>query len=92
MILGLHDSGWDPLDPAGARGLWAQLASHFRCRPGTFNLQPHNPAGCSSCFCFGHSKVCRAAAQFRLHHILSDFCQGKKSPAAAPAGSAPSPG
>ncbi|XP_015449611.1 laminin subunit gamma-3 [Pteropus alecto] len=47
-----------------------------RCRPGTFNLQPHNPAGCSSCFCFGHSKVCGAATQFRVHHILSDFCQG----------------
>ncbi|XP_019494053.1 PREDICTED: laminin subunit gamma-3 [Hipposideros armiger] len=47
-----------------------------RCRPGTFNLQPHNPAGCSSCFCHGHSKVCAAAAQFRAHHILSDFRQG----------------
>lgn len=49
-----------------------------RCRPGAFNLQPHNPAGCSSCFCYGHSKVCVAAAQFREHHILSDFRQGKK--------------
>ncbi|ELR51295.1 Laminin subunit gamma-3, partial [Bos mutus] len=47
-----------------------------RCRPGAFNLQPHNPAGCSSCFCYGHSKVCVAAAQFREHHILSDFHQG----------------
>ncbi|XP_044782389.2 laminin subunit gamma-3 isoform X3 [Bubalus bubalis] len=47
-----------------------------RCRPGAFNLQPHNPAGCSSCFCYGHSKVCAAAAQFREHHILSDFRQG----------------
>uniref|UniRef100_M3YMH7 Laminin subunit gamma-3 n=1 Tax=Mustela putorius furo TaxID=9669 RepID=M3YMH7_MUSPF len=47
-----------------------------RCRPGTFSLQPHNPAGCTSCFCFGHSKVCAAAAQFREHHILSDLRQG----------------
>ncbi|XP_004375822.1 laminin subunit gamma-3 [Trichechus manatus latirostris] len=47
-----------------------------RCRPGTFNLQPHNPAGCSSCFCYSHSKVCAVAAQFREHHILSDFHQG----------------
>ncbi|XP_077003316.1 laminin subunit gamma-3 [Tamandua tetradactyla] len=47
-----------------------------RCRPGTFHLQLRNPAGCSSCFCYGHSKVCAAAAQFREHHILSDFRQG----------------
>ncbi|XP_075415206.1 laminin subunit gamma-3 [Tenrec ecaudatus] len=47
-----------------------------RCRPGTFNLQSYNPAGCSSCFCYGHSKVCTASAQFREHHILSDFHQG----------------
>uniref|UniRef100_A0A8C5YDM1 Laminin subunit gamma-3 n=1 Tax=Microcebus murinus TaxID=30608 RepID=A0A8C5YDM1_MICMU len=47
-----------------------------RCRPGTFNLQSHNPAGCSSCFCYGHSKACAAAAQFQVHHIRSDFRQG----------------
>lgn len=47
-----------------------------RCRPGTFNLQPHSSAGCTSCFCYGHSKVCAAAAQFRVHHIRSDFRQG----------------
>ncbi|XP_003512944.1 laminin subunit gamma-3 isoform X1, partial [Cricetulus griseus] len=47
-----------------------------RCRPGTFNLQPHNPAGCSSCFCYGHSKVCAPAAGFQAHHILSDFHHG----------------
>ncbi|XP_022356069.1 laminin subunit gamma-3-like, partial [Enhydra lutris kenyoni] len=47
-----------------------------RCRPGTFSLQRNNPAGCSSCFCFGHSKVCAAAAQFREHHILSNLRQG----------------
>ncbi|XP_045144456.1 laminin subunit gamma-3 [Echinops telfairi] len=47
-----------------------------RCRPGTFNLQSYNPAGCSSCFCYGHSKVCTASSQFREHHILADFHQG----------------
>ena len=66
--------------------------SHFRCRPGTFNLQPHNPAGCSSCFCYGHSKVCTAAAGFRVHGILSDFRQGKESPRSHPQGVSPSPG
>ncbi|KAM6182134.1 laminin subunit gamma-3 [Erethizon dorsatum] len=47
-----------------------------RCRPGTFNLQPHNPVGCSSCFCYGHSKVCMAAGGFQVHHILSSVRQG----------------
>nr|AAF08983.1 laminin 12 gamma 3 chain [Mus musculus] len=47
-----------------------------RCRPGTFNLQPHNPVGCSSCFCYGHSKVCSPAAGFQEHHIRSDFRHG----------------
>nr|XP_015857477.1 laminin subunit gamma-3 [Peromyscus maniculatus bairdii] len=47
-----------------------------RCRPGAFNLQPHNPSGCSSCFCYGHSKVCAPAAGFQAHHILSDFRHG----------------
>ncbi|ELV12685.1 Laminin subunit gamma-3 [Tupaia chinensis] len=48
-----------------------------RCRPGTFTLQPHNPTGCSSCFCYGHSRVCAAAAHFREHHVYSDFHQEK---------------
>uniref|UniRef100_A0A8C9A0M5 Laminin subunit gamma-3 n=1 Tax=Prolemur simus TaxID=1328070 RepID=A0A8C9A0M5_PROSS len=47
-----------------------------RCRPGTFNLQSHNPAGCSSCFCYGHSKACVASTQFQVYHICSDFHQG----------------
>ncbi|TEA29632.1 hypothetical protein DBR06_SOUSAS510221 [Sousa chinensis] len=47
-----------------------------RCRPGTFSLQSHSPAGCSSCFCYGHSRACAAAAHFREHHILSDFRRG----------------
>ncbi|KAG7488691.1 hypothetical protein MATL_G00037040, partial [Megalops atlanticus] len=28
------------------------------CRQGTFGLAAHNPAGCSSCFCFGVSSDC----------------------------------
>lgn len=66
--------------------------SHFRCRPGTFNMQLHNPAGCSSCFCHGHSKVCATAAGFRVHRILSDFRRGKRSPRGHPRGVSPSRG
>ncbi|MBZ3888248.1 Laminin subunit gamma-3 [Sciurus carolinensis] len=47
-----------------------------RCRPGTFNLQPHNPVGCSSCFCYGHSKVCGTTAGFQELRVLSNFRQG----------------
>ncbi|KAJ6651992.1 hypothetical protein lerEdw1_015849 [Lerista edwardsae] len=47
-----------------------------RCQPGAFNLQPHNPVGCSSCFCYGHSTVCTAASGYEVHHITSDFGQG----------------
>uniref|UniRef100_A0A8C0GGQ0 Laminin subunit gamma-3 n=1 Tax=Chelonoidis abingdonii TaxID=106734 RepID=A0A8C0GGQ0_CHEAB len=49
-----------------------------RCQPGSFNLQPHNPAGCTSCFCYGHSTVCTAATQYEVHHIRSDFSQGTR--------------
>ncbi|KAL8174641.1 UNVERIFIED_CONTAM: hypothetical protein K2H54_050377, partial [Gekko kuhli] len=47
-----------------------------RCQPGNFNLQPHNPAGCTSCFCFGHSRACTVAPGYEVHTIVSDFSQG----------------
>nr|XP_056716167.1 laminin subunit gamma-3 [Euleptes europaea] len=47
-----------------------------RCQPGTFNLQPHNPSGCTSCFCFGHSRACEVAPGYEVHHVTSDFSQG----------------
>ncbi|XP_060107379.1 laminin subunit gamma-3 [Heteronotia binoei] len=46
-----------------------------RCQPGYFNLQPHNPAGCTSCFCFGHSRACTVAPGYEVHHVISDFSQ-----------------
>ncbi|XP_074149992.1 laminin subunit gamma-3 [Sminthopsis crassicaudata] len=47
-----------------------------RCQPGTFNLQPHNPSGCTSCFCYGHSMVCAASPHYGIRYIISDFRQG----------------
>ncbi|XP_012876743.1 PREDICTED: laminin subunit gamma-3 [Dipodomys ordii] len=47
-----------------------------RCRPGTFNLQPYNPTGCTPCFCFGHSTVCAVAPGFQTQPVISDFRQG----------------
>lgn len=51
-----------------------------RCQPGWFNLQPHNPAGCTSCFCYGHSTACTAADGYEVTHVRSDFSQGTKPP------------
>uniref|UniRef100_A0A8D0KSP3 Laminin subunit gamma 3 n=1 Tax=Strix occidentalis caurina TaxID=311401 RepID=A0A8D0KSP3_STROC len=51
------------------------------CQPGWFNLQPHNPAGCTSCFCYGHSTACTAADGYEVTHVRSDFSQGTNFPA-----------
>ncbi|NXJ87875.1 LAMC3 protein, partial [Corythaixoides concolor] len=57
-----------------------------RCQPGWFNLQPHNPAGCTSCFCYGHSTACTAADGYEVTHIRSDFSQGLEGWAATAPG------
>ncbi|KAL7980882.1 hypothetical protein Chor_002036 [Crotalus horridus] len=50
-----------------------------KCQPGSFNLQPHNPKGCTSCFCYGHSTVCTTAPGYEPCDIVSDFRQGLDS-------------
>ncbi|XP_066466960.1 laminin subunit gamma-3 [Tiliqua scincoides] len=86
----LSEGGCRPCacDPAGSVGSCdpntgrctckARVEGHQcnRCQPGAFNLQPHNPAGCTSCFCYGHSTACTAAPGYEVHQIISDFTQG----------------
>ncbi|XP_061781861.1 laminin subunit alpha-5 isoform X2 [Nerophis lumbriciformis] len=36
-----------------------------RCRVGTFHLDPTNPKGCTSCFCFGATDRCRSSEKRR---------------------------
>ncbi|NWI11131.1 LAMC3 protein, partial [Crypturellus soui] len=57
-----------------------------RCRPGWFNLQPHNPAGCTSCFCYGHSTACSVAAGYEETQLRATFEQGLEGWAAATPG------
>ncbi|KAJ4926484.1 hypothetical protein JOQ06_008657, partial [Pogonophryne albipinna] len=46
-----------------------------RCRPGFFNLQHVNTAGCQACFCFGHSLACSPSNHYAAVHITSDFLE-----------------
>uniref|UniRef100_A0A8B9UBN4 Laminin subunit gamma 3 n=1 Tax=Anas zonorhyncha TaxID=75864 RepID=A0A8B9UBN4_9AVES len=78
-------------DPAGSVGTCDPNTGHCackerveghlcnRCQPGWFNLQPHNPAGCTSCFCYGHSAVCTAATGYEVTHVRSDFSRGTRT-------------
>ncbi|XP_053940479.1 laminin subunit gamma-3 isoform X2 [Cuculus canorus] len=86
----LSEGGCRPCtcDPAGSVGTCDPNTGHCtckerveghlcnRCQPGWFNLQTQNPAGCTSCFCYGHSTACMAADGYEVTHIRSDFSQG----------------
>ncbi|KAM6047471.1 laminin subunit gamma-3 isoform 1-T1 [Theristicus caerulescens] len=96
----LSEGGCRPCacDPAGSVGTCDPNTGHCtckerveghlcnRCQPGWFNLQPHNPAGCTSCFCYGHSTACTAADGYEVTQVLSDFSQGLEGWAAAAPG------
>lgn len=51
----------------------------YRCKPGFFNLQQVNPAGCQACFCFGHSLACSSSNHYAAVNITSDFIEGTVS-------------
>ncbi|XP_021269242.1 laminin subunit gamma-3 isoform X1 [Numida meleagris] len=92
----LSEGGCRPCacDPAGSVGACDPNTGHCtckerveghlcnRCQPGWFNLQPHNPTGCTSCFCYGHSAVCTAAEGYEVTHIHSNFKEGPEGWAA----------
>ncbi|KAK2535177.1 Lamc3 [Columba livia] len=98
----LSEGGCRPCacDPAGSVGTCDPNTGHCtckerveghlcnRCQPGWFNLQPHNPSGCTSCFCYGHSTACAAADGYEVTHIRSDFSQGLDGWAATAPGTA----
>ncbi|KAM6984916.1 laminin subunit gamma-3 [Aplochiton taeniatus] len=46
-----------------------------RCKPGFFDLQQENPAGCQTCFCFGHSVACSSSNNHAAIDITSDFTE-----------------
>ncbi|XP_035996258.1 laminin subunit gamma-3 [Fundulus heteroclitus] len=46
-----------------------------RCKPGFFNMQREHPAGCQSCFCFGHSLACYSSSHYGAIDITSDFIE-----------------
>ncbi|XP_010131481.1 PREDICTED: laminin subunit alpha-3, partial [Buceros rhinoceros silvestris] len=39
------------------------------CRPGSFYLDPSNPRGCTSCFCFGATTNCRSTTRRRTKFV-----------------------
>ncbi|NWH33994.1 LAMC2 protein, partial [Chloropsis hardwickii] len=47
-----------------------------RCKRHFYNLDARNPAGCSPCFCHGHSVTCVSADNHSVHNITSTFQQG----------------
>uniref|UniRef100_A0A8B9EXT8 Laminin subunit gamma 2 n=1 Tax=Amazona collaria TaxID=241587 RepID=A0A8B9EXT8_9PSIT len=46
-----------------------------RCKRNFYNLDARNPAGCSPCFCYGHSAVCISADNHSVYNITSTFHQ-----------------
>ncbi|EFN65099.1 Laminin subunit gamma-1 [Camponotus floridanus] len=56
------------------------------CRPGFFNLAVDNKFGCTPCFCYGHSSVCRPATGYSKLFIENMFVRGNERWSASVAG------
>ncbi|XP_077442006.1 laminin subunit gamma-3 isoform X1 [Vanacampus margaritifer] len=64
-----------PLDGACRCKANAEGGGCGRCKPGFFNMQEINPAGCQPCFCFGHSLACTSSGRYVGVNITSDFME-----------------
>lgn len=77
----IASEGWFCGLVKGENNLNSVTFLHFpRCKRHFYNLDARNPAGCSPCFCYGHSDTCTSADNYSVHNITSTFQQGSTSP------------
>ncbi|XP_046665340.1 laminin subunit gamma-1 isoform X1 [Homalodisca vitripennis] len=48
------------------------------CKPGFFNMDENNEFGCTPCFCYGHSSVCRSAPAYSKVLVESMFARNNE--------------
>lgn len=48
------------------------------CKPGFFNLDFENKFGCTPCFCYGHSSLCKSASGFSKYLLESSFARSSE--------------
>uniref|UniRef100_A0A8C5U228 Laminin subunit gamma 2 n=1 Tax=Malurus cyaneus samueli TaxID=2593467 RepID=A0A8C5U228_9PASS len=75
-------------DPAGSmgdchsgrcvckEGVTGERCHRWVCKQHFYHLDATNPAGCSPCFCYGHSVTCVSADNHSIHNVTSAFQQG----------------
>lgn len=74
----IASEGWLREPVKGENDLNVVTFLHFpRCKRHFYNLDARNPAGCSPCFCYGHSVSCTSAENHSVHNITSTFQQGE---------------